>query len=256
MGYIYLRTNRYNGKKYVGQVTTKRFKQRQKSWNCLSQPYAGPVINNARKKYGLDAFDFEILKECKDEELNQWEMYYIKELNTKAPNGYNLTDGGDGMNGYSPSEETRRKIGEANKGKEPWIKGKHLSKETKNKISESKKGIPNIKLSKFYKSEKRWNYGKHLSEEHKKKLSESHKGKQTWRKGKHLSEETRMKMSNSHLKKEIFQIDMNTGEIIMEFQSLMEVQRQLGYDNGSVSRCCNGKRQTAYGFKWEYKKVS
>ena len=87
MGYIYLRTNKINGKKYVGQVITRRFKARQKAWNCLTQPYAGPAINAARAKYGIDAFDFEILKECEDEEMNKWEMYYIKELNTKVPNG-------------------------------------------------------------------------------------------------------------------------------------------------------------------------
>ena len=57
MGYIYLRTNKINGKKYVGQVTTKRFKERQNRWNNLNLPYAGNVINNARKKYGIDAFD-------------------------------------------------------------------------------------------------------------------------------------------------------------------------------------------------------
>ena len=112
MGYIYLRTNTVNGKQYVGQSTTRRFKKRQKEWNNLNIPYAGVVINNARAKYGLDAFDFEILKECEDEELDQWETYYIKELNTKAPYGYNMTDGGEGMNGYSPSEETRKKMSE------------------------------------------------------------------------------------------------------------------------------------------------
>lgn len=38
------------------------------------------------------------------------------------------------------SEETRKKISEARKGKEPWNKGKHHSEETKKKISEAKKG--------------------------------------------------------------------------------------------------------------------
>jgi hypothetical protein len=31
--------------------------------------------------------------------LYDLEKYYIKKYNTKAPNGYNLTDGGDGIFG-------------------------------------------------------------------------------------------------------------------------------------------------------------
>lgn len=128
MGYIYLRTNRINGKKYVGQATN--LEVRQRVWNCLTKPYAGPAINAARAKYGIDAFDFEILKECDDKELDYWEKYFIKELNTKAPYGYNLTEGGGGKSGYTLSEETRKKMSEAQKGK-------HHSEETRKKIGEN-----------------------------------------------------------------------------------------------------------------------
>lgn len=140
MGVIYLRTNRINGKKYVGQATTKRFKARQNKWNNLNQPYAGPAINAARAKYGLEAFGFEILKECDDKELDYWEKYYVKELNTKAPNGYNLTDGGDGLKGYSPSEETKRKLSESHKGKK-------RSEETKKKMSDNSSKKPVIQIN-------------------------------------------------------------------------------------------------------------
>lgn len=213
MSVIYVRTNLINGKKYVGQAVD--IERRQSDWNCLTQPYAGKAINRARAKYGIDAFDFEILKECDDKELDFWEKYYIKELNTKVPYGYNMTNGGEGMSGCPVSEETRKKMSEANKGKEPWNKGKTniFSEETKRKISEAQKG-------------------------------------------KHFSEETKRKLSNSQLKKEILQIDINTGQIIMEFQSLMEIQRQFGYENGNLSKCCLGKRKTAYGYIWKYKEES
>ena len=42
--------------------------------------------------------------------------------------------------GKIPSEKTRRKISEANKGKNNFMFGKHLSKEAREKISESRKG--------------------------------------------------------------------------------------------------------------------
>ena len=218
MGYIYLRTNKINGKKYVGQVTTKRFKARQNKWNNLNLPYAGNVINNAREKYGIESFGFEILKECEDNELNQWEIYYIKELNTKVPYGYNMTDGGGGKSGFTISNETKKKLSEAHRGKK-------------------------------------------LSHETKKKLSETHKGKTTWMKGKHHSEETKKKLSeaikgkhiNGKLSKPVLQINKDTNEIITEFPSVGEVERQLGFYQSNISRCCKGKRKTCGGFKWQYK---
>lgn len=42
-------------------------------------------------------------------------------------------------------------------------------------------------------------------------------------------------------------------EVIAEFPSTREVERQLGYDHKAISKCCRGLKNTAYGFKWEYK---
>jgi len=39
--------------------------------------------------------------------------------------------------GYKHSEETRRKIGMANKGNVPWIKGRHHSAEAKHMFIQS-----------------------------------------------------------------------------------------------------------------------
>lgn len=61
------------------------------------------------------------------------------------------------------SDEAKKKISEANKGKSSPIKGKHLSEEVKKKISDKNKG-----------KESYWK-GKHLSEETKEKLSEAAK---------------------------------------------------------------------------------
>lgn len=277
MGVIYVRPNLINGKKYVGKA--KVLKKRQNDWKNLNIPYAGEAINNARAKYGIDNFGFEILKECNDDELNYWEKYYIKELNTKAPNGYNLTDGGDGLKGYSPSEETRKKLSECHKGKKrseeirkklcEANKGKHLSEETRKKISKAQKGR---KLSEEHKRKLSESHkGKKLSQETRKKLSESRKGMvfseeyklnlRKIRKGRKLSEETKHKISKSlkgipniKLSKPVLQIDKNTNEVIAEFSSALEVQRQLGYSQSNISACCNEKPHynSAYGFKWKY----
>lgn len=54
----------------------------------------------------------------------------------------NLTDGGEGNSGYIPSEETRKKLSGANKGKKAWNKGIPRSEDTKRKQSNSMKGKP------------------------------------------------------------------------------------------------------------------
>lgn len=228
----------------------------------------GVLINRAREKYGIEAFGFEILKECDDKELDFWETYYIKELNTKAPNGYNLTDGGDGCKGYSPSEETKKKMSEAHKGEINHFYGKHHSEETKRKISEAHKGKQSWnkgikhteetkkKISEIKKGKESWIKGKHHTEESKKKMSEAHKGKTPWNKGKKniYSDETRNKILESQKSRKIvIQIDKNTNEIIAEFPSIREVERQLGFANTHICDCCKGKLKTCGGYIWKYK---
>ena len=42
------------------------------------------------------------------------------------------------------------------------------------------------------------------------------------------------------------------GNVINIYPSLMEVHRQLGFSQGNVSQCCNGRCKQAYGFIWRY----
>lgn len=126
---VYLRTNKINGKQYVGQ--TNNFRKRENTWNCLKARYANKVLQNDRVEFGLDAFSAEILAEVETKE-EAWELEkkYIAELNTVYPNGYNRAYGGKtnkgGNKGYHNGKEFK-------KGNEPWnkgIKGIHLSPNT------------------------------------------------------------------------------------------------------------------------------
>ena len=162
---VYLRTNTINGKQYVGQ--TGNFRLRNNQWNCLTQHYANNLLTQERNEYGLENFKTEILAEVEtQEESFELEEYYIKELNTKYPNGYNKGDGGENNNGVEVLFERRKKISEINKGKHhspstefkkgmtSWIKGKHHSPEAieKNrqahigKISKKRKVIEQLTL--------------------------------------------------------------------------------------------------------------
>jgi hypothetical protein len=102
---------------------------------------------------------------------------------------HNRTDGGDGVSGYVCSEETKKKISEAKKGKT-------ASEETKRNMSEAHKGRTHSEESRIKMSEAQ--KGKPVSEETKRKISEARKGKTSNRKGVILSEETKRNMSESH----------------------------------------------------------
>lgn len=41
--------------------------------------------------------------------------------------------------------------------------------------------------------------------------------------------------------------------LIAEYPSTREIERQLGYDHKAISRCCRGINKTAYGYIWRYK---
>ena len=91
-GVIYCITCLLNGMKYVGQTTRsveRRFKEHARAKNHLG---------NAIRKYGRENFTIKILEKCETpDQLNEREIFWIREINCKSPNGYNLTDGGEGM---------------------------------------------------------------------------------------------------------------------------------------------------------------
>lgn len=59
-------------------------------------------------------------------------------------------------------------------------------------------------------------------------------------------------INRNDLSKTVYQIDKDSDEIINVFPSTAEVERQLGYDAGCISKCCIGIQKTSYGYKWEY----
>lgn len=90
-GYIYKITNKVNGKSYIGQTRyTVEFR-----WRQHIHKKDNVYFHNAIHKYGIDNFTIEILEECKYEDLNSREIFYIAKYNT-FKEGYNLTIGGDG----------------------------------------------------------------------------------------------------------------------------------------------------------------
>lgn len=127
---IYKATNILNGKSYIGQTIQSLNKRIQSHLHEQKNTY----LHNALVKDGLKNFEWQKVMECHSkEEMDYWEKFFIKCYNTKKPNGYNLTDGGEGNLGWHPTEEIKKKIGDKNRGRSP-------SKETREIWSEQRKG--------------------------------------------------------------------------------------------------------------------
>ena len=104
MGFIYKVTSP-STKIYIGQ--TRRDPQKRWMQHCWSSSTSCTALKNAITKYGAENMKFEVIEECADAMLNDREQYWIRELNTLRPHGYNLTTGGDAC---ELSEETKTKI--------------------------------------------------------------------------------------------------------------------------------------------------
>ena len=174
---IYLITNLLNSKQYIG-VTKFSLEER-----FLQHTKRGFFLTEAIQKYGEQKFSIELIEEVKTpEQAYELEIFYIKEYNTKNPNGYNLTDGGDGIFGWQPTDEYRQECSERtkqlHKNKKIGMYGKNHTEKTKEKMSQSAKGNQNC-------------LGRILSEETKLKISASHKGKI-------LNDSTKDKISENH----------------------------------------------------------
>jgi hypothetical protein len=257
-GYIYITTNKINGKRYIG-------KHKSKDWDS-KYIGSGKLLKRAIKKYGIENFQcFPLMWAWNEKELNQLEIEYIEHYQPE----YNIMiGGGDGSTGkkWYLSEETKEKISEKHKGKTftnehrknlsnshlgliSGNKGNKYSAESKEKISASKKGKllseehkKNLSLN----NNKYW-LNKKRSEESKKKMSIAKLGKKQSeelikkrvesRKGYKHSEETKQKIKEGNLNKII---SFETRQKISELQKGFK-----WFNNGIIN---TGKKICPEGF--------
>jgi group I intron endonuclease len=155
---IYKIANNINGKIYVGQ-TIKSLDHR----ICCHLRLNKTPVQKALNKYGIQSFIISIIDTAESKEvLDEKERYWIKFLNSKFPNGYNLTDGGEGIK--NPSAEIRIKMG-GNREARKW------SNERKERTSKRMMGHP--VSDKVKEVTGNINKGKHLSEITKRRMRET-----------------------------------------------------------------------------------
>ena len=131
---IYRYLNVVNGKSYVGR--SNNLSHRHIEHLSLLRRGVEPcvLLNKAWQKYGEENFRYEILCYCDEDELNDREIEFIEKYDSFR-NGYNCTEGGDGVLGYKHTDAAKEKIGS-------HFRGKTLSDEHRRKMSESQKGRP------------------------------------------------------------------------------------------------------------------
>lgn len=66
---------------------------------------------------------------------------------------------------------------------------------------------------------------------------------------------TRNKRASASCQKPILQVTKQ-GKIIHKWNSVREVERELGFNRSNIIKCCKGKLKLAYGYVWKYKDVN
>lgn len=169
------------------------------------------AITRAIEKYGPDNFTIEELEECPLDLLDERERFWIKELGSLSPSGYNLSNGGGRR--HTLSAEARKRISDANRGRK-------ASPETLEKLRTS-----------------------HLGQTH----TPEQRAKASARmKGKRLSDSAyanaRARLSKTYT------LLSPTKEVVV-FTNMAEFCRDHGYNRARMNELANGKRDSYRGWK-------
>lgn len=178
-----------SGRVYIGQ-----------SWNIKKRWYkykSGAdhtnqhALRNSFKKYDAKNHTFEIIKQlpdnCDQSELDLYEIFYISHYRGHGFKMLNLRSGGMGG---KLSEESKKRISLAQKGKRKANSGSFVKGQVR--YPRTAEMIEKIREK---------NTGKKCSDETKKKLSEINKGENHPKFGKSISQLTKDKISQKHLGK-------------------------------------------------------
>lgn len=196
------------------------------------------ISETTNERYKITAEEYE---EVRKAYANMCSERYLGEGNPNYGN-HKLAGENNPMYGKCHSEETKKKIGEANKGLTGFWLGKHLLEETKQKLREKATGRLHSeesrkKMSESRRGEKNVMYGKHHSEETRKKISEANKGKCAG--------------ENNPRARSVAQYDLD-GNLIRVWDYIKQAAKELRIDNLGIIKCCRGKQKTTGGFIWRY----
>lgn len=242
-GFIYLTTNKINGKKYIGQ----RYYDTKEQWK--SYLGSGNILKDAIKKYGKDNFTVEILENCETKELlDNREKYWIQKYNAIKDNTfYNIAIGGTGGNVIAGfSEERRNELKElhSKRSKEyiPSCENSYSAKLSKEQFN----NILKMLIDGYYDTDinKKYNI--------KRGTISDIRHHRTWKKyTKGINFPKQIKRYKD-VSKPIIQHDLN-GNFVAEYESARECEKKTGIGYKMISRVCNGGRPHTHGYIFKFK---
>ena len=154
MAIIYKITNTINGMIYIGK-TIRTLQRRKTAHKTTAKNGSKTYLHRAMRKYGFDNFQFEVIEECIEDNINESEISWIVSENSLVPTGYNMTEGGDGgdtsdSENFKRSMKNKKSVAGKNNpmyGKDSAMKGKKHKESTIEKMS--------VKRKEFWTEEKR-----------------------------------------------------------------------------------------------------
>lgn len=260
MGYIYKITNNINGHSYIGQTSRTiedRIQEHFKAVDNKELREKRPLYR-AIHKYGKENFSITQLEKCENELLNEREIYWIEFFDTYR-NGYNATIGGDSVILFTKKEEEK-------------IVDFYLEDQTAsitkiaNDYNVSITTIHNILAKHNILIKKKPLYDYYVISEKYKEFQNLVDTAAFFQCSIEIVRRACKKYgvkvldantaSRDKRCKTVYQIDLNSGEIINSFPSLKEAGKFLGNPNYSmnIGAVCRGKQTTAYGYRWTYDK--
>lgn len=230
-GYIYCVTNSVNQKQYVGQtMRTIAERWKQHCYAAISGENSS-ILYRAMRLHGVENFNVvELCKLSADSEdklrdmLNDHESYYIAELGTYMPDGYNMTTGGQnaanvekGVVCVMPNGDVvARYRSAADAGRTTGIKSDGITSACRYTTTHFAGG--------YF-----WYYDTDITAEIGDNI-----GKQELRRNIPVYQFTQ------------------EGVLISMYTSPSEASLSTGIDAGKIRAVCNGKRMSAGGYVWSY----
>lgn len=274
---VYMHKNKINNKVYIGQTGTAV----EDRWQN-GKGYKGcTLFERAIHKYGWDNFEHIILEDnLTRQEVGIAENKFITLYDATNPQkGYNISTGGEsGHVGVKMSDEARKRMSDARKGK-PFsqdhkdkisiaLKGRPLSEETINKIriANSKPCVQLDMDGNFIREyQTTWEASRMSGVSQSAICGALNKNKQQKTAGGFiwiqadeyyepdflLNLKDYMKIYKNNRKKSVVQLSQND-VYIATFESSAAAGRSIGKDGRLINACCAGDINTAYGYVWVY----